>query len=155
MGSRTRALTGLLVIAAATFAVAALAAQFRPGEWYVQLHKPAWTPPDAVFAPVWTLLYAMMALAAWRVWCTTGWKHAALALYGLQLALNGAWSWLFFGQHRLGWAALEIVLLWLLIVATLVTFWRVRRSAGWLLVPYAAWVGFAVALNAAVWRLNP
>lgn len=144
----------LLVLVVLTFSVAAFAAQFRPGEWYAQLIKPAWTPPDAVFAPVWTLLYAMMALAAWLVWRVRGWISAAMGLYALQLVLNGVWSWLFFGQHRIGWAALEIGMLWGLIIATLVAFWRLRPSAGWLLVPYAAWVGFAVALNAAVWRLN-
>lgn len=154
MGVRDRSAVVLLALAALTFGVAAFAAQFRPGAWYAQLIKPAWTPPDVVFAPVWMLLYAMMALAAWLVWRERGWKSVAMALYGVQLLLNGVWSWLFFGQHRIAWAALEITVLWLLIIATLVAFWRIRHSAGWLLVPYAAWVGFAVALNVAVWRLN-
>lgn len=154
MAARSRAAIAALIIALATFAVAGFAGRFRPDTWYAQLNKPPWTPPDAVFAPVWIVLYAMMALAAWLAWRRGGWKHPAMVLYGAQLLLNGVWSWLFFGQHRIGWAALEIVLLWLLIVATTVAFWRVRASAALLMIPYGAWVGFAVALNLAVWHLN-
>lgn len=124
--------------------------------WYPGLTKPAWNPPNAVFGPVWTLLYLMMAVAAWLVWRRRDRSaiKTALALFGLQLALNVAWSLIFFGLQRPGVALFEIVLLWLAIAATLGAFTRVSRTAGYLLVPYLAWVSFAAALNFAIWRLN-
>lgn len=154
MRTTYRSLAVLLAIAVVTFGVAAFAAQFRPGAWYAALAKPPGTPPDAVFAPVWTLLYALMALAAWQVWHRRGRVKAAMIAYAVQLALNGVWSWLFFGQHRIGLAALEIVVLWLCVLATVVIFWRQSRCAALLLLPYGAWVAFAVYLNVALWRLN-
>jgi translocator protein len=146
---------GLLLVL--TFGVSILASQFQPGDWYAQLRKPAWNPPSWVFAPVWTLLYALMAVAAWLVWLTRGSVREAavpLSAYIVQLALNGTWSFLFFGRQAIGAALVEIALLWLAILVTVVLFWRVRRLAGILLLPYFAWVSFAVALNAALWRLN-
>ncbi len=127
------------------------------GTWYAALAKPAFNPPDWVFGPVWTALYLMMAIAAWRVWRARGVGGArqALGAWALQLALNLGWSLLFFGARLIGAALVEIVLLLAAILATLVLFWRIDRAAGWLLVPYAAWVGFATLLNAALWRLNP
>ena len=124
--------------------------------WYPGLNKPAWNPPDSVFGPVWTLLYLMMAVAAWLVWRRRGAAdvRAAMTLFAVQLGLNAAWSVLFFGLRRPGLAAVEIVLLWLAIVATMALFARVSRPAGWLLVPYLGWVSFAAALNIAIWRLN-
>ncbi len=154
MQAKIRSVLVLIAIMTATFAVAGFAAQFRPGLWYANLAKPLWTPPDFLFAPVWTLLYAMMAWAAWLVWRRRGWQSRPFALYVAQLILNGAWSWLFFGLQRLDLGAVEIVLLLLLIIATTVEFWRASRWAGALLLPYAAWVGFAAALNAAIWELN-
>ncbi len=136
-----------------TFAVAGFAAQFEPGAWYQEIRKPGFTPPSWVFGPAWTLLYTAMAVAAWMVWRAVGWG-AELALWALQLALNGAWSWLFFGLHQPSLALAEIVLLWLAIAATLAAFWRVRLAAGVLLVPYLAWVSFAAMLNASIWLLN-
>lgn len=136
-----------------TFAVAGVAAQFEPGLWYEGVRKPAFTPPDWVFAPAWTLLYAAMAVAGWLVWRIAGWG-AALALWGAQLALNGAWSWLFFGLHKPGLALAEILVLWLAIAATIAAFLRVRRAAALLLMPYLAWVSFAALLNGAIWQLN-
>lgn len=142
-----------------SFAAAAIGARasIQAAAFYQQLAQPAWAPPSAVFGPVWTLLYALMGLAAWLVWRRGGWamRRAPLGLFVVQLAANALWSWLFFGWHRGGWAFAEIVLLWLLIVATLVAFWRVRPLAGALLLPYLAWVSFASLLNFAVWRLNP
>jgi len=143
-------LVGWLVLC---FGAAAVGARFRPGEWYAALRKPSWTPPSWLFAPVWTLLYAMMAVAAWLVWRQTG-LSSEVGLFVVQLALNAAWSWLFFGLHRPGLAFADIVALWVAILGTLAAFWAVRPLAGWLLVPYLAWVSFASALNAAVWRLN-
>ncbi len=138
------------------FTVGWFGAQFQPGPWYVQLAKPFWTPPDAVFAPVWTFLYALMAVAAWLVWRQEGFARGArpLVVYGIQLAFNAAWSWIFFGLHRPGLAFGEIVVLWFLIVWTVIEFWRRSRPAGLLLVPYFVWTSFAVALNFTIWRLN-
>jgi translocator protein len=141
----------LLVALAAWFG-----SQFAPGAWYQALEKPPWTPPGWLFGPVWTILYAMMGVAAWLVWRERGFSGApaALGLFLLQLVLNAAWSWLFFGLRRPDLAALEILILWAAIAATIVAFWRVRPLAGWLLVPYLLWVSFAAALNVAIWRLN-
>jgi translocator protein len=141
----------LLVALAAWFG-----SQFAPGAWYQALEKPAWTPPSWLFGPVWTVLYAMMGVAAWLVWRERGFSGAptALGLFLLQLVLNAAWSWLFFGLQRPDLAAAEILILWAAIAATIVASWRVRPLAGWLLVPYLLWVSFAAALNVAIWRLN-
>lgn len=146
-------LGGFLLI---TFAAAAIGSQFMPGEWYARLAKPSWTPPSWLFGPVWTLLYVLMGVAAWLVWKDRGFAGArvALLLYGVQLVLNAAWSWLFFGLQRPGLAFAEILLLWSAILATLIAFWRHRKLAGALLVPYLAWVSFATALNWAIWQLN-
>jgi translocator protein len=125
-------------------------------EWYAGLEKPGFTPPSWVFGPAWTLLYILMAVAAWRVWWVAGFRDArgALALFFIQLALNAGWSVVFFGLRAPGWALLEIVLLWVAIAATTWAFFRHSRLAGALMVPYMAWVTFAAALNAAIWQLN-
>ncbi len=136
-----------------TFAVAGFAAQFEPGLWYASIQKPGFTPPNWVFAPAWTVLYAAMAVAGWMVWRVAGWGRA-LALWIAQLLLNGAWSWLFFGLHEPGLALAEILVLWIAIAATIAVFLHVRRAAAFLLVPYLAWVSFAGLLNAAIWHLN-
>jgi tryptophan-rich sensory protein len=142
-----------------TFAAAAIGAvaSMQAGSFYIQLARPAWAPPPAVFGPVWTILYVLMAVAAWLVWRVDGFRVArfALTLFLVQLALNAAWSWLFFAWHRGALAFADILLLWALIVATLIAFWRVRPLAGALLVPYLLWVSFASALNYSVWQLNP
>lgn len=124
-----------------------------PGEWYEALNKPTWNPPSWIFGPVWTALYLMMAVAAWLVWKRNGW-HKAIWLYVLQLALNAAWTPIFFGAHHLGWALVEIIALWIAILFTLLAFLRVSKPAGWLLVPYLAWVSFATFLNFTLWRMN-
>lgn len=126
------------------------------GTWYPTLQKPVFNPPDWVFAPVWTLLYFMIALAGWRVWRSAGMAgaRAGMAAYAAQLALNLAWSFLFFGSRMIGIAFAEILLLLAVIGVNAVLFWRIDRLAGWLLVPYAAWVAFACVLNFALWRLN-
>jgi len=110
-----------------------------------------------LFGPVWTVLYAMMGISAWLVWRSGGFQtnRLALALFLAQLTLNSAWSWLFFAWQNGGLAFAEIVLLWLFIVATLVTFWRVRPLAGVLLMPYLFWVSFASVLNYSLWHNNP
>lgn len=151
------ALVGFLLV---TFAAAGVGSLFTtpataPGGWYGTLPKPAWTPPSWVFAPVWTTLYLLMAVAAWRVWRTAGGFRAArapLALYAIQLVLNAAWSIIFFGQRQVGVAMLDLALLWLAILATMLAFWRVDRPAGILLLPYLAWVSYASTLNYAIWQ---
>ena len=147
----------LAALLALTLAVGSLGARFPPGEWYAQLQKPAFNPPNWVFAPVWTLLYILMAVAAWLVWRKAGLQEGALplALYAFQLGVNAWWSWLFFGMHQIGGALADLVLLWVCIAIACALFWRVRLAAGLLMLPYVAWVSFAGALNFALWRLNP
>lgn len=123
--------------------------------WYAGLRKSPLNPPNWVFAPVWTLLYTLMAVAAWLVWRRRDRPILfPLGLFALQLGLNVAWSWLFFYLHNPAAALVEIVALWLSILATATAFWRVSRPASYLLLPYLIWVGFAAVLNFAVWRLN-
>ncbi len=126
------------------------------GSWYQTLQKPQFNPPDWLFAPVWTLLYILIAVAGWRVWLARGraGARAAMAAYSAQLALNLAWPLVFFGSRAIGFALADILLLLAAVGITLVLFWRIDRPAGWLLVPYAAWVAFATILNFALWRLN-
>jgi tryptophan-rich sensory protein len=124
--------------------------------WYKTVAKPSWNPPDSVFGPVLTTLFVLMRVAAWLVWQQGGFQAAAkpLSLFAAQMALNVAWSWIFFGLHQPGWAFVEIVVLWLAILVTTVAFFRYSKIAGWLLVPYLAWVSFASLLNFTIWRMN-
>jgi len=129
---------------------------FPPGDWYAGLNKPSWNPPGWVFGPVWSALYTMMAVAAWLVWQRGGVvaQRRALTWFAVQLALNAAWTPLFFGLHLPAVAFGEILLLCAAIAATLLAFSRVNRLAAWLLAPYLAWVSFAAVLNFMIWRLN-
>jgi benzodiazapine receptor len=149
-------LIGWLGISFITSAIGAVAS-LQAGSFYIQLVRPDWAPPPSIFGPVWTALYALMGIAAWLVWRADGFHPAkvALTLFLIQLALNASWSWLFFGWHQGALAFLDILLLWLLIVATLVAFWRIRPVAGVLLIPYLLWVSFASVLNYFIWQLNP
>ena len=151
------ALLPLFVFVAACAAAAAPGLIFRPGSWYRDLAKPSWRPPDRLLGPVWLVLYVSIAVSGWLVWRRAGVDGAALALavYAVQLVLNGLWSALFFGVRRPGWALVEIVCLWLAILATIAAFHPLDPTAAYLLVPYACWVGFAVFLNYRIWRLNP
>ena len=126
------------------------------GGWYARLTKPGWNPSSWIFGPVWTVLYLAMAVAAWLVWRNAGWSGAKLplSLFGLQLALNVSWSWLFFGMESPALAFGEILLLWIAIAATTVAFWLRSTAAGLLFVPYLGWVTFAAALNFVIWQLN-
>ena len=123
--------------------------------WYPSLRKPSWNPPNAVFGPVWTVLYLAMAVAVWLVWRTGNDVAVAVALFAVQLALNVAWSVVFFGRRQVRVALAVIVALWFAIAATLVVFASIDALAGVLLAPYLAWVTFASFLNAAIARLNP
>lgn len=157
--TRQQQILGLIGWFIVSFAVSALGAiaSIEARSFYAGLVQPDWAPPGWLFGPVWTLLFALMAVAAWLVWRNGGFRanRAALALFLVQLAFNALWSWLFFAWRLGGPAFADILLLWVLILATLVAFWRVRPLAGALLVPYLLWVSFAAFLNYAVWQLNP
>ncbi len=139
-----------------SFTAAFVGGRARPGEWYRGIRKPSWNPPNWVFAPVWTVLFILMGIAAAMIWEER--ERAAvllpLALFVGQLVCNALWSWCFFGWHRLGWALLDLLLLWSLLLATILAFWPIRPLAGQLLLPYLAWVSFAGILNFTLWRLN-
>lgn len=156
---RREQITGFVAWLAACFMAAAIggAASVEAGPFYTQLVRPDWAPPPTVFGPVWSVLYALMGIAAWMVWRIGGFGAAwiPLTLFLVQLALNTLWSWLFFGWHLGGLAFADVLLLWAAILATLVCFWRATPLAGALLIPYLLWVGFAAALNYSVWQLNP
>jgi len=156
---KSRLVLGLIGWASLTFAAAALGAfaSVEAAAFYAQLVRPSWAPPGWLFAPVWSALYALMALSAWLVWRDRGFAGARmpLALFIAQLAANALWSWLFFAWRQGGLALAEVVLLWCLIVATIVAFQRISTLAAVLLYPYLAWVTFASALTFSVWRLNP
>lgn len=150
---------GLLFSLVLCFGVAGIGGAWTAGEvsgWYQTLRRPAIAPPNWVFGPVWTLLYALMAIALWRAWLAAPSpdRSWAIAIFIAQLALNLAWSWIFFRQHAIGVALAEVVVLWIAITASVVLFGRVAPVAAWLMAPYLAWVSFATALNAAFWRLN-
>ncbi|TFZ01026.1 TspO/MBR family protein [Ramlibacter rhizophilus] len=124
--------------------------------FYAQLQRPAWAPPAGLFGPVWTVLYALMAVSAWLVWRTQGVAmRTALAFFAAQLVANAAWSWLFFAWRLGAFAFADVLLLWLLLAATIVRFWRLHRGAAVLLLPYLAWVTYAAALTWSVWQRNP
>jgi translocator protein len=150
---------GLALFVSASFAAALVGRVFTtpavPG-WYESLRKPAWTPPNWLFGPVWTALYVAMGAAAWLVWRERGFAGArlALSLFFAQLALNALWSVIFFGMRRPGAALVEIAFLWAAVFATMAAFWQVSRAAGWLFVPYLWWITFAMFLNYAIWRAN-
>jgi benzodiazapine receptor len=151
----------MLLLSVAVVCVAGILgaiASSNAAAFYAQLIKPAWAPPADVFGPVWTVLYLLMAIAAWLVWRARGRMSALrmpLLLYLLQLVCNVLWSWIFFRWHLGGVALLEVCVLWLSVLATLVHFWLVKPLAGALLIPYLLWVAFATALTAAEWRMNP
>jgi tryptophan-rich sensory protein len=161
MVSRTKksqafGLIGWLVVVFVAAAVGAVASVNAAG-FYIQLIRPNWAPPSSIFGPVWTVLYASMGLAAWLVWRNGSSRptHIALGLFLAQLALNALWSWLFFGFHQGALAFADVLLLWVLIAATMIAFWRLKPFAGVLMLPYLLWVSFAAALNYSVWHLNP
>jgi tryptophan-rich sensory protein len=145
------ALGGFLL---ACFAAASTGAIFRPGAWYAALEKPAWNPPNWLFGPAWAVLYTSIAVAAWLVWREVGFGPQIWLWFG-SLLLNAAWSWLFFGLRRMDLAFFELVVFWLSILAMVLAFFPVSAAAGWLLVPYLAWVSFAGFLNWTLWRMNP
>ena len=147
----------LLAFMGACFCVALSGAFFRPGAWYETLKKPWWRPPNWLFGPAWTVLYITIAIAGWLVWRKAGFEggRVALTIYAVQLALNAAWSGIFFGLRRMDLAFGELACLWLSIVATIALFYPISEGAAQLLIPYLLWVTFAGYLNWTMWRLNP
>ncbi|HEY1602236.1 MAG TPA: TspO/MBR family protein [Pirellulales bacterium] len=150
---------GLVVSLAVCFAAAGIGGALTATsltDWYLGLAKPSWNPPNWIFGPVWTMLYILMAIAAWLVWRAEGWRSAALPLtvFAIQLVLNVAWSGLFFALQNPAAAFGEVLLLWLAIAATVFLFCGIDRVAAALLAPYLTWVSFAAVLNFAVWQLN-
>jgi translocator protein len=143
----------LLVFVVLVFIAAASGAVFSPGSWYRNLNRPSWTPPDWAFPVVWTILYVMIAIAGWLVWKAQG-VGPALVVWGINLAVNAAWSWIMFGLRQIGLALADVVLLWLLTVGFIFLAAPVDSWASWLFVPYLVWVSIASALNFEVWRLN-
>ena len=150
-------LAGFFAITFAASAIGGLATQSSVGTWYQSLNRPSFNPPDWIFAPVWTTLYAMIAVAGWRLWRAedSAQKSRAIRFWYLQLALNVIWSLLFFGAQDIPAATVEIGLLLASIVMCLVTFRHVDRWAFWLFVPYTGWVAFATLLTISLLILNP
>jgi len=156
--SRTRALgfAGWVLVVGVTAALGALAS-VEAASFYRSLDLPSWAPPAQVFGPVWTVLYVAMAIAAWLVWSARGWNGAwfALSMFCTQLVANALWSWLFFGWRQGAPSFVDVVVLCVLVTVTVVAFFRVRKVAGALMLPYLAWVTFAACLDFAVWQRNP
>lgn len=150
------ALALFMLLCLAVAGIAGAVTSTSVSTWYQSLEKPFFNPPDWVFAPVWTTLYLFMAIACWRIWRSpvSAQRRAALAAFAVQLTLNLAWSFLFFGFRLVGLALVEIVVLLIAIVVTTTRFWWIDRPAGALFVPYLAWVAYAAVLNAALWTLN-
>lgn len=148
------ALAGFILVPLAIGMIGGLATAPSIDSWYRTIAKPDWTPPDWVFGPVWTVLYIMMGIAAWLVWKTRDRVAPAMVLFGVQLALNLAWSLLFFGARSPGLALIEVVFLWTSVLLTMLAFFGRQSTAGWLFVPYLAWVSFAAVLNFVIWMMN-
>lgn len=138
----------LLFWIALSFLPGVISSRFKPGAWYEQLPKAPWTPPNIAFPIVWTCLYAAMGTAAWLVFRDgIGTRRSALVLFLIQLVLNGLWSWIFFGEHRVGWALVDLSLLWITVAVTMVLFWNASPLAGSLMAAYLVWLTIALSLN--------
>jgi translocator protein len=157
--STKASLVGLVVWLGLCFAAAGCgaAASIHAASFYQEMVRPTWAPPGWLFGPVWSLLYALMGIAAWMVWRVGGFRAArvALVLFVMQLLVNAGWSWLFFAWHSGLWSMVDIVVLDVFVIATIVHFWRVQRGAALLLMPYLLWIAFATVLNWAMWQANP
>ena len=154
--STQKSILGAIGALVLTFGAAYVGSRFPVDEWYTALAKPSWNPPNWLFGPVWSVLYLLMAISVWLVWKKQGLLGAIvpLSIFLLQLLLNAAWSWLFFGLHEMGIAFVEIVVLWSVILVNIILFWKIYPISGILLLPYLLWVSFASVLNYTLWRLN-
>ncbi|PKR56092.1 TspO/MBR family protein [Thalassospira marina] len=153
------ALIAFLVLCAIISSVSATVTATSVSDWYPTLSKPFFTPPDWLFGPVWTVIYALIAISGWRVWCKTGFLaptggRQVFIVYGAQLVLNLFWSFLFFGAQSPLAGMVDIVPLLVLIIANILLFAPIDRIAAWMLAPYAFWVGYATLLNSAIWWMN-
>jgi translocator protein len=147
-------LAGFVLLCLAVGGIAGFATAQSVNDWYLTLNRPSWNPPGWLFGPVWTTLYVMMAVAAWLVWRRGGNIQGAMILFFSQLALNFAWSFLFFGARSPWLGLVDIAMLWVALLATTIVFFGKSRVAGLLMLPYLAWVSFAAVLNFTIWRLN-
>jgi len=153
---KVTSLIGFIALCLAISGIGGAVTRLSVHDWYQDLDKPPFTPPDWAFAPVWIALYFSMGISAWLVW----WRaedhnrRIAMTAFGGQLALNLAWSFIFFGAQSIGWAAIELVVLWSAVVVTIYLFWKIDRLAGGLLVPYFIWTSYAFALNVSIYVLN-
>jgi benzodiazapine receptor len=146
-----------IIAVAAASAIGQLATYPNLAPWYAGLIKPSFNPPNWVFAPVWTVLYVLMAFAVWRILRlqeASGTRRLALTLFFIQLALNAGWSWMFFGANNPLLGLINIVPQFLVILSTVITFYKLDRMAARCLIPLVAWVAFASILNVAIWQLN-
>lgn len=145
-----------VMITLVTGAIAGIAIAPEIKDWYTTIQKPSFNPPNYIFGPVWTALYIIMGVAFALVWRKPGTaaRDRALKFFFIQLFFNFSWSFIFFCFHRIGWAFIEIMILWLCIFYTIILFYRQSKIAAWLMVPYILWVSFAAVLNAAIWFLN-
>lgn len=152
--------TKLIISIAIPLAIGLIGGGFTASQipvWFAHLNKPSWNPPSWLFAPVWTTLYIMMGIALYLVWksdAAKSIKKSAIIFFEIQLILNFCWSFIFFNQHQIGWAMIDISFLWLFIVATIFSFRKISLTAAWLMVPYILWVSFASFLNYSIWQLN-
>lgn len=155
--SFTAQMAGLIGWLFVTFAAAALGAiaSVNAASFYAELIKPSWAPPASAFGPVWSILYILMAIAIWLVWRKPQATKLAIGLFMIQLSVNALWSWFFFVWHLGAWSFTGVLLLLLLIVATLISFWKISRMAVALMIPYLLWVGFASMLTWNIWQSNP
>ncbi|MBL7760771.1 MAG: tryptophan-rich sensory protein [Sediminibacterium sp.] len=148
-----------LIAVLGTIGIGSLGGLFTISEiptWYSGLNKPSFNPPNSVFGPVWTLLYTLMGISLFLIWKlpASAERNRSLKIFGVQFALNFCWSLIFFRFHLIGWALVEIMLMWGCILFTILFFWKQSRTAALLLVPYIFWVSFATILTAAIYRLN-
>ncbi len=150
----------LIISVATPIAIGAVAGSFTASSvngWFTTLVKPSFNPPNWLFGPVWTALYIMMGISCYLVWnskVAEKIKNEALVFYLIQLLLNFLWSFIFFYAEQPGWALIDIILMWVMILLTILKFGRISSIAAWLLVPYISWVSFATILNFAIWKLN-
>ena len=147
-------LAGFLILCLGVGGVSGFVTAQSVLDWYPTLNKPFFNPPTGVFGPAWTLLFIMMAVAAWRVWLEGSIAKPALNLFFIQLILNFFWTIIFFGMKNIGLALVEIIIFWIMIAFTMRAFMKISKSAGWMMAPYLAWVSFATLLNASIWWLN-
>lgn len=136
--------------------ISGIATSGNINNWYATLNKPAFNPPDYLFGPVWTLLYILMGISLFMIWRSPHGdaRNYALAIFGVQLVLNFAWSFIFFHFKQTGWAFFEIILVWISILAMILIFYRISKNASILQIPYFLWVSFASVLNGFIWWLN-